>query len=512
MARARFAVGAAIAALLLMRPLGATEGGPNGPAALLAKHRAFVGWQLGDGTLRTLRLRRVGADSDGTLQERTTEYRVGVVYRDHSMFPGQARVEDSGFTGSVFWASNDNGFTTPIYGDLAKYRLSYAVLMNEGTSALKGTPLGPVTVDGRVLQRVRIGVPHADSIDVDVDPVTGAYVRAVIDPDGDDETTIRILSYADALPGKKIVKSFRIGDSAPTTYVYTRIEPNVEISDANLHPPAARATWAFAADAPSFPIDVTPTRVLVDASVNGVKGRFILDTGANSIFLNEGFANRAKAQRLGAGGAAVGLYGALRSDRRRLDSLVLGGNTLSNVRVVAEDFNTRDYRGLDRQNYDGLLGYDVFAAARVKIDFQARRMSIADPIASADDPSGLQILTDTSLWVPMIPMTLNRTIAVHAMLDTGNPSTVVFGPDLLYKYHLRMARNIGVRAGMGSVECGNLDSLSIGPITYGGEAACKLDSALLPGRRILVGLDFLKHFTVVFDYPHGRLFLQLPHG
>jgi hypothetical protein len=135
-------------------------------------------------------------------------------------------------------------------------------------------------------------------------------------------------------------------------------------------------------------------------------------------------------------------------------------------------------------------------------------MTIEDPTAQQSSPAGLGILTDTSLWVPMIPMVLDRTIAVSAMLDTGNPGTVVFGPDILYKYHLRMARNIGVRAGLGSIECGNLDTLAIGPITYFGEMACKLDSDLVSGRKILLGLDFLRHFTVVFDYPQGRLFLQ----
>ena len=181
---------------------------------------------------------------------------------------------------------------------------------------------------------------------------------------------------------------------------------------------------------------------------------------------------------------------------------------LSNAIVEAPDFNSADYRGLDRQNYDGLLGYDVFAGALVTVNFQDQTMTIVDPAAQQADPAGLNILTDTSRWVPTIPMTLNRSIAVMAMLDTGDPGAIVFGPDILYKYHLRMARNIGVRAGMGSVECGNIDTLQVGPVTYFGEMACKLDNSLVTGRRILVGLDFLRHFTVVFDYPRGRLFLQ----
>jgi hypothetical protein len=501
-------VAVAVASLSLTAPARAPATADADVQTLLSKHRAFVGWQLGDGSFRTIRLTRVRSGADGQTTQRATEYRIGIVYRNSDVFPKKAdTVEETGFTGNIFWSSNENGFTTPLYGALAKYRLSYALLMNEGTAALRGVMGAPVSVDGKLLASVRLEVPHADPIEVDIDPTSGAYVKAVIDPDGDYQTTVRILSYADVLPGKKMIRTFRFGDDSREAYTYTKIEPNVPISNADLHPPPPRASWTFSNPQP-FAISVTSKRALVDATVNGVKGRFILDTGASSIFINKGFADRAKVAKLNVRGSAVGLYGAQPSDMRRVDTITIGGNTLSNVIVDAPDFNSGDYRGLDRQNYDGLLGYDLFAGALVAVDFQAQTMTIADPETQQTASAGLGILTDTSGWIPTIPMTLNRSIDVNAMLDTGDPSTIVFGPDILYKYHLRMARSIGTRAGLGSVECGNIDSLQIGPITYYGEAACKLDSGFVPGRNILVGLDFLRHFIVVFDYPRGRLFLQ----
>lgn len=499
-------VGIALSALLA--PLHTPAASSAASAALLAKHRAFVGWQLGDGNFRTLRLTGETFNAQGKLTQHAIEYRIGLVYRNHYRYPERAdTTEDVGFTGSVLWSSNVNGFTTPIYGELARFRLSYAVLLNEGTTGLEGVAGDAVTIDGKSAQIVHLDVPHADPLDVYVDPTSGAYLRAIIDPGGDDETPVQILSYAEVSPGKKMIGSYRLGENSAETHSYSKIEPNVPISETDLHPPRQRATWAFE-NPYAFPITVTPQRVLVDATVNGVKGRFILDTGANSIFLNQSFADRANVAKLNVNGTVLGLYGAQPSDMRRADSIRIGGNTLSNAIVIAPNFNYRDYRGLDRQNYDGLLGYDVFAGAVVKIDFQAQTMTIANPSVARSDPQGLGIVTDTSRWIPTIPMTLNRSLTVNAMLDTGDPSAIVFGPDLLYKYHLRMARNIGIRAGMGSVECGNLDSLQIGPVTYFGEMACKLDSELVSGRKILVGLDFLRHFTVVFDYPRGRLFLR----
>ena len=479
-------------------------------ATLLAKHRAFVGWQLGDDTFKTLRLNREYVNDEGATTQRVVESRIGLLYRNTYTYLRRANTtENTGFTGNVFWTSNDNGFTTPLYGDLAKWRLSYTVLFNEGVSSLSATTRGTATIGDKVADVVRIDVPHADPIDAYIDPATGAFVKAVIDPDGDEESTIQILSYTNALPGKRIIGSFRLGAGSKGAWTYSNIEANVPISDAELHPPMPSATWTFANPKP-FPVSVTPKRVLVDASVNGVRGRFILDTGAQGIFVSQSFADRAGLAKLNVGGNSATLYGPQHYDLRRAASIALGGNTLSNVIVEATNFNGGDYRGLDRENLDGLLGYDIFAGAIVRLDFNAATMSIDDPDSAAADPNGIPILTDTSGWLPTIPMTLNHSLAVNAMLDTGNPAAIVIAPDLLYKYHLRMARDIATVPGYGSIECGNIESLTIGPITYGGEGACKLDSASWSGRNILVGLDFIRHFNFIFDYPHGRL-VMIPH-
>lgn len=476
---------------------------------LKAKHKAFVGWQLGDGTFRTLVLSRQYVDADGKVAQLATERRRGLIYRTTAVLPNREAVtDDSGFTGNVFWTSSQNGFTTPLYGDLAKVRYSYDLLFNEGTTALAGALLRRETIDGKVCDLVRFDVPQADPIEVDVDSATGAYVRAVIDPQGRQEIVVHIVSYTD-VAGKRILGSYRLGDSSAGTYTYTSVTPNAPLADGELHPPAAQARWSFDNPKP-FSVDTTlkPNRLLADVLVNGVKGRFIIDTGASAIFLNERFAERAKVTKVGGEGVALGLYGAQRAGVRQAATIQVGGNTLSNALVEVQNFNERGYWGLDNRDYDGLLGYDFFAGAVVTLDPSARTMKIEDPNSVGAVAQGLEVLVDTSSRIPTVPMTLNRSIPVNAMLDTGDPGMVVFGPDILYKYHLRMARRIGTRVGGGSVECGNIESLELGPINYGGAVACKLDSGLVNGRNVLVGLDFLQHFTIEFDYPHGRMSFQ----
>ena len=102
-------------------------------AALLLKHRTFAGWQLGDGTFKTLLLSRRYVDSEGNATQVATERRAGLVYRTTTFLPNREAVtDDAGFTGNIFWTSSQNGFTTPLYGDLAKVRYSYNLLLQRG--------------------------------------------------------------------------------------------------------------------------------------------------------------------------------------------------------------------------------------------------------------------------------------------------------------------------------------------------------------------------------------------
>lgn len=482
--------------------------------ALLQKHREFVGWQLGDGTFKTLRLTREYSTDKGEVVTRREELRVGLAYRNTSTNVLRNVTYNDGFTGNIFWNTNWNGFTTPEYGDAAKYDLTYAGFFDEGLNSLPATSRGSATVDGTNAQIVRISVPQADDVDVYVDPATGAFVQAVIDPGGDYDTTIRGIQYGDVLPGKKMIHSFRYGTGRP--WVYTKIEPNVIVGDQDLHPPAPGATWSFA-NAQPFPIKVTYDRFYVDASINGVPGRFILDTGSSSIYLTQRFASKVKLNTLWSSTRTGGAIGddAIKSDIVKLYSVTIGGNTLSNVMA---ELNRSDFEG-DKDAPDGLIGFDLFGGAVVTLDTAASTMTIRDPSTDVDVSQGVPLLVDLSGGVPVVPMKLNGSIDVRAILDSGSPEHVLFSSELISQHGLRMAVDNSAVGyiqshlyfrGVGGVnfrpaECGHIDSLTLGPIVYGGANACSTYD--LGGRNMLVGFDFLKHFNIIFDYPHARMVL-----
>lgn len=476
-------------------------------ATLLAKHKTFVGWQFGDGSIRTLRLTgETLKDSDASVYSTTKESRVGLINRIDTT--GKNGTDYEGFTGRVFWNSDENGFTRASFGDPAKYRASVNALFDEGTQELTGAMRPAASLSGQSLSVVRVDVPNAFPIDLYVDPLTGEYKRAVFDPGGDREATLDILAYAEALPGKKVISKWKYLESK-YTHQYRKIIANTEITNQDLHPPAQTATWTFTNRAP-FPITVTDHRIVVDAKVNGVDGKFILDSGASSIFLTSAFAQKAHVKTLDTS-SARGIAGELAINRDRAQSIEIGGNTINNVRLDSGG------SAMDRAAPDGLMGFDFLAGAIVTVDFNNQQMTIADPsTAQVDSGSGIPVIADLTNGTPVVTMKLNGGVDVNAMLDSGNPVNVLYASDLVQRDHVRMMVDdtqldsellIGGISGRYEVGlCGHLETLALGPVVYQNPPACQSPS--FSGRDILVGLDFLKGFnSIVFDYPESKLIM-----
>lgn len=485
--------------------------------SLLALHRAYVGWQFGDGTFTSLRetgnLVNTTPEAGSTPRPPAPMQRLvrGVVYRETATDVDTGRRYDDGFTGHLFWESNNNGFTHPVIGDLAKYDVSEQFLFNEATTQLAGTSQPAVTIGGTSYPVVRVTPSSGFPIDLAIDPRTGAYVRATIDRGGSYETAVNIVSYGEPLPGKRLVAAWRYDDSH-YTHTFTSIQPNAPISDDELHPPPQTAAWTFSNPSP-FPITTHGDQILVPAVVNGVAGTFLFDTGASNIVLMADFAARAHVRRA-ASAAINGIGGTASAEDDVIDKIVVGGNTLSNVLAISAGMGN-DYRGVtgggvNGQRIDGILGYDLMGGAVVKVNMGASTMTIFDP-ATADLSSeqGIPLNVDLSSGQPAIPMTLNGSIDLNAVLDTGDAVGIGFSSALIFKYHLAFMRAPAYIEGVSGVEatnCGALGKLQVGPISYDNEIAC--ETGALDTNQLLVGIDFLKHFNMLFDYPRGLLILE----
>lgn len=502
---------AAVAATMVLAGFAgpARAAGDTSAEALFAKHKAYVGWAIGDGLVKTLRAEGHGV-RDGKTTVTLSELRYGVAYRDTYKFTDGVESND-GFTGSVFWTSNENGFTVRGVGEIVRYLADEQALFGERVSDYPATVARHEAVDGvdTVLMHVtpQVGFP----MNVWIDPTTGAYKRAVIDPDGKYETTFNGLGYTES-SGKRFLTSWHYGQSR-TNYAYDKIEVNPSIEADALRPPPQTATWSFGDGTAAVELtkDAFP-RLLVDATMNGVKGKFFLDTGAADTVLTDSFARRIGAKRIGstrisgiAGSAAAGEYS--------IATTAIGPATLRDLHAVSG----ADEDSFKAEGAVGLLGFDLLAGAIVELDLDHGTLRIMDPKAVQPDQSqGLVVHADLSTHHIRVPMKLNGKCDVIATLDSGNPINVLFSRDLIEREHLVFFVDPGALGstryggGVGSGEeiehCGRLNSLSLGPIVYQPVPAC--DSSSFDRNEILVGLDFMKAFNYVFDYPDGIIVMS----
>jgi predicted aspartyl protease len=475
-------------------------------AAVFAKHKAYVGWQDGDGTVSSLR--ESGAVTlDGRVRSTLTALHRGALF--HRSQTSSAGRYDDGFTGRVLWTSNSNGFTVQTVGEPARYVFTRSAVFDERIAGMPASVVRNETIDGTPVTWIRLqpdlGVPAEVAV-----AESGAFKRVVLDPGGKYETRLDVLGYTDVGGGKRVLSSWRYA-GGKAVYAYTSVQANVPVSDAELHPPAQTATWTFDPQNATVPIELTEYRILLDATVNGVKGTFILDTGASGIAFTDTFARRAGARRVG-GTMIGGIGGTAEANVYRVDSIAFGANVLHNVDIVTGLDESRS----EEREIAGLIGFDLLAGAVVEMNLDDKTLRIMDAAKVAPDTSkGYVARVDLETGTPRIGMTIGGRVPVLATLDSGNPLHVLFSDELLSRDRVsffstpgslsNVVRYYGVN-GSETARCGRLQSLELGPIVYRPVPACASPS--FSHNDVLVGLDFIKAFNIVFDYPDGYLLMM----
>ncbi|BDE06368.1 hypothetical protein WPS_16440 [Vulcanimicrobium alpinum] len=473
--------------------------------ALLAQHQSYVGWHVGDGVVKTLR--ETGAITrNGKQRAALTMLRYGIAHR-LTTADTRGFTDAQGFTGNVFWTSNTNGFTVRPVGEVARYLYDADAVFGELTATMKPEFLRRESVDGVQTAVLKLTSDVGFPMQVFVDPTSGAYLRVVIDPGGKYEETISAIRYTEA-GGKRFISGWRYGTS-PTVFAYTSVEPNATIAPDELRPPKQTASWTFG-DAPAS-IELTRDtfpRILIDARINGVKGRFILDTGAAPTVVTDSFARRVGAKRL-TQAQISGIGGDAAANVFHFDTIAVGGATVHDI----IGYSGCQEEWMAAEGVVGLIGYDLLAGAIVNLDFDAATLHVFDPAKVEPDRSkGFAVRMDLSDGHIRVPMKLNDKYDVIATLDSGNPLNVLVSKDLVSREHVLFfvdpskfgsTRYGGGVGGMEIEHCGRLQSLTMGPINYRPVPACDSDSEYR--NEILVGLDFMKAFNFVFNFPDGEM-------
>ena len=535
---AAFAAFALIAAPHAAQPAAAADA-----ASILAKHKAYMGWTYGDGTLKTARITVEAArpspaptpdpaatpDPFGKANAKTVELRRELLYRDDTTAYGLIR-HSEGFTGSVFWRANENGNVVTRRLRDGRQALTEDIVDAEAFAEVPTTVRPDTTFDGKTVAVVRLEPKTGVPADVFFDPASGEMRGVTFEPDvAPERYTIHIASYGEFAPGKRYVSSYRANDSKVVTRV-TSFEPNVPVSDADLHPPDATSKWAFGPGNPTG-IEVVEhsavytnsgaRAVHVTLAVNGHVGHFLFDSGAGGMLVGGAFAKTAGIKALGRTGYS-GVNGRGVAARiGRIDTIGIGGSTLSNVLVTL----TNDETG--GGTMDGIMGYDVLAGAVVNVNLVNKTLTVHNPdgYEAAVGQGAYAFPLDLSIFHAGVPVKVNDTVLPSVWIDTGDDFFVIL-PHELEKKTIALANTLNIGAfqfdqfvtfggvdGEGSdrAKCVRLNEIQIGPYRYQKALSCFAPNDAFGAEGGLIGFDFLRHFNWTFDYPHGKLVLT-PNG
>ncbi len=523
---------AAVAAFVLLLPLGAWSADADRGTAIIAKHKAYVGWALGDGILKSARQSyravppspapspdpRATPDPLGEPNASTVELRRELLYRTSTTAYG-VEVRSQGFTGSVFWRANVNGHTVPMRGRSAREELTTDVIDAEGLAEVPAMARPEETFDGKKADVVRIEPKTGVPADIYFDRDTSAMLGYRLEPDVPAErSTVHVVSYGEFAPGKRYPSAFRYGTSK-WTYEVTKFDPNVAVSDADLHPPAPRTTWSFGPPQQSARAEMVryigmfmsgSRSINVDVAVNGHVGHFLFDSGAGSTLVYEPFAEKAGLKDLGRSGYS-GVNGRIvRATLARADTMELAGSTLHDV--IVQRSSTR----FDK--VDGIIGFDILANAVVEVDLVKHTLNVLDPngFEKVIKPGAYAFSVDLSGFHAGVPMKVDGRVLPSVWLDTGDDYFLIL-PNEYSKRAVPLPNFpdfpfVGVDGESGeNAYCRRLPDTQVGPYKYQDAITCFVPNHIFGLEGGLIGFDFLRHFNWTFDYPHGKVVLT-PNG
>jgi hypothetical protein len=486
----------------------------------LGKHRTFAGWTAGDGTFKSWRftakasskLKRTDPHAEPVPVAYTlTEVRRGALFHQTEARDGTPLATDYGFSGRVFWDTNENGFVVTHYEDAVRADISLNTLFDDAISTYPATSRGTAKIGDTQVDIYRLTPNQGFPVDLYMD-ASGAYRRAVIAPDDRwNRFTIDIQAYKEVLPGKRVIGKFR--SPSGVLYEITDFQPNATINDSDLMPPDPKATWKFG-PATKMPITVAVSAyvgrsVRVKASINGHEGLFLLDSGAGGCLIFGKYAQSVNLPKLAATSFS-GINGNSEdANFVRADELSIAGSVLHNV-VMQQSPN-------QFEDIDGILGYDVLAAAIVEVDIAGRTLSVLDP--EKYKPPVAQNATEFTVDLvsrqPAMHIKVAGSTDVKPIFDTGDDFNVMLSEELRKSGKINPTITGNAFFGgvdgttVASVPCGRLSQILIGPYRYENSSVC-FATNIGPADG-LVGFDFLRHFNWTFNYPDGKLILT-PNG
>jgi predicted aspartyl protease len=282
-----------------------------------------------------------------------------------------------------------------------------------------------------------------------------------------------------------------------------------------------------------FPTGVTDVRlparfddggvIIVRLTINGRGLDFQLDSGAAGIVLDADVAQQLGLPTFGQLTAATA--GTYKASQTIVPQVQIGDLTMNDVAIDCLPFNAQPDR---HTRIVGLLGYDFFAGAVVKVDYEHQTVDAYDPAAfPALKGEFFEMPIELDDRQPMVTARLGDAEGGTFIVDTGAFGVLVFPPfvdahrqDLSYEVFgfgsftfmpLIFSSGVGGQVGLRPMIASAFHFADVGFDDFEVYEAVAKSDFVGEDNDGLIGYEFLRYFNVYFDYKDSMLLFQ-PNG
>ena len=301
------------------------------------------------------------------------------------------------------------------------------------------------------------------------------------------------------------------------------------VSDGDLAMPPSKPFLSFPSDRTSVELPTTflYDKIIVRVMVGDRGLDLALDSGAGGIFIDSKVAKEL-GLKMSASHSAV-TAGRYETQQGIVPEMRVGDLTMRNVAINTIPF-AFDYGPYSDQRTTtvGLLGYDFIRSVGLTIDYAHRRVTAfpagnyQPPVMS---PNSDVLPIRLGDHVPEISATINGAPAEHILVDTGGATSLILFDYFTARYPEAISPKVATFLGNmpaqmggvgGSFESKPIRLMDVGIGKYNIPNAVAFQVVSLRKFQFnldgLVGYEFLKHFTVGFDYAGGKMYLVRNEG
>lgn len=425
-----------------------------------------------------------------------------------------------GYDGTASWSQSAGGEVVVADGEqaIADARTDAWLARRAFLDAKSATYEPPTakTHEGRAYSVIRATPPQGSPVELWFDDATGLLAR-LVEQRGQDTVTTTLADYR-AVDGVKLpfsIDQHPGEDRNRVEIAWQDVALKASVDDALFAKPETPDTVTFTDGSRSatLPIEFHNNHLFIDAKIDGQPVKLLVDTGGANIL------TPAAAKRLGLAPegklAARGVGGSVDMGFANAKSLAMGAIEVAKPVFYVLDLGALpDVEGFD---FDGLVGYEVFHRFGVTIDYDALKLTLAEPDAFTPPANATAVPFELDDNIPLVSGSIDG-VPARISVDTGSRSSLTthapFNRDqkLVEKYDAKFEAVTGWGVGgplksspvrFKEVKIGDVTVASVVGDLFTGTKGSFADSRTDAN----VGGELLARFTVAFDYEKRRMYL-----